>query len=577
VGPDYSPILDRLSARPSRRPQTWIARCPVHRDRTPSLSLWIGREGQLLANCWTCRCGWRALVLATNTKPTDWFPPKGEGVRAQRSIVATYDYRDEGGRLLYQKVRYCPKGFRLRRWDGSGWKWDLSGVERVPYRLPEILAQPNAPVCVCYSQDTEVLTRHGWVSFPLLTAEMEVAQYHLESGSISFHAPTAIQQLTFAGDMIHFSRDWCDLLVTPDHRMLGKHERCQPRVLPASEVGRGLSLPVAGIYAGREIAVTPNQVRLLVAFAADGNVAARGRLVNFRFKKPRKIARCIDLLTNLHIPHTISVSRDETIIRLSRHDAPFLLDHMPDKAWTMGMLHWPTPLRMIAIEEIAEWDGTRYGKSIKFETVRCGEADAVAAVAACTGYGCLVHREDRGGSRQPIYHLSLISKTWRTLGSNPRKDPWTPGRIPYHGKVYCCTVPSGFLVVRRNGKTTIAGNCEGEKDCNALHRLGLLATCNDDGAENWSLEHGRWLAGRRVAILPDNDAAGLRHAVAAAGTLIFWHAESIRLVSLPDLPEKGDVSDWLARFGSEVSRESKRRELCSIIRQAPEWRQVCRE
>jgi hypothetical protein len=78
-----------------------------------------------------------------------------------------------------------------------------------------------------------------------------------------------------------------------------------------------------------------------------------------------------------------------------------------------------------------------------------------------------------------------------------------------------------------------------------------------------------------VAIIPDNDEAGLRHAVAAAGTLLFWHAESIRLVSLPDLPEKGDVSDWLSRFGPEVSRESKRRELCSIIRQAPEWRQTC--
>jgi hypothetical protein len=163
VGPDYSHILDRVGARPARRPLTWIARCPVHRDRTPSLSLWIGREGQLLANCWTCRCGWRALVTALNTKPADWFPPKGEGFREHsRVIVATYDYRDEGGTLLYQKVRYCPKAFRLRRWDGSGWKWDLKGIQRVPYRLPELLAKPEEPVCVVEGEkDVDALHKLG--------------------------------------------------------------------------------------------------------------------------------------------------------------------------------------------------------------------------------------------------------------------------------------------------------------------------------------------------------------------------------------------------------------------------------
>jgi replicative DNA helicase Mcm len=32
-------------------------------------------------------------------------------------------------------------------------------------------------------------------------------------------------------------------------------------------------------------------------------------------------------------------------------------------------------------------------------------------------------------------------------------------RVPYNGMVYCVTVPNGTLVVRRNGKVLIAGNC----------------------------------------------------------------------------------------------------------------------
>jgi hypothetical protein len=57
-------------------------------------------------------------------------------------IVATYDYRDEAGQLLFQVVRLEPKSFRQRRPDPSardGWTWKLEGTRRVLYRLPEVL------------------------------------------------------------------------------------------------------------------------------------------------------------------------------------------------------------------------------------------------------------------------------------------------------------------------------------------------------------------------------------------------------------------------------------------------------
>ena len=59
---------------------------------------------------------------------------------ARPEIVATYDYTDEGGALLFQCVRFSPKGFRQRRPDGAGWIWNMTGVRIVPYRLRELLA-----------------------------------------------------------------------------------------------------------------------------------------------------------------------------------------------------------------------------------------------------------------------------------------------------------------------------------------------------------------------------------------------------------------------------------------------------
>ena len=54
-------------------------------------------------------------------------------------IVATYDYTDLDGTLLYQAVRYDPKDFRQRRPDGrGGWIWSLGDVKRVVYRWKRV-------------------------------------------------------------------------------------------------------------------------------------------------------------------------------------------------------------------------------------------------------------------------------------------------------------------------------------------------------------------------------------------------------------------------------------------------------
>jgi len=82
-------------------------------------------------------------------------------------IVATYDYRDEAGTVLYQAVRYEPKDFKQRRPDGrSGWIWRLGDVSRVLYRLPELLqADPSQLVFVVEGEkDADNLRAIGLVA-----------------------------------------------------------------------------------------------------------------------------------------------------------------------------------------------------------------------------------------------------------------------------------------------------------------------------------------------------------------------------------------------------------------------------
>jgi len=86
---------------------------------------------------------------------------------------------------------------------------------------------------------------------------------------------------------------------------------------------------------------------------------------------------------------------------------------------------------------------------------------------------------------------------------------------------------------------------EGEKDADNLARLGLVATTNSGGAGKWPTEIATYFTDRRVAILPDADAAGQAHALDVAAKLAPYAAE-VKIVHLPGLPDKGDVSEWLA-------------------------------
>lgn len=107
--------------------------CPAHEDNNPSLSVDIAEDDRILLKCHT-GCSVKDILAALGLKLSDLFSQKS------RKIVATYDYKDENGQLLFQSVRFEPKNFRQRRPDGKGgWLWNLDGTRRVLYRLSNIL------------------------------------------------------------------------------------------------------------------------------------------------------------------------------------------------------------------------------------------------------------------------------------------------------------------------------------------------------------------------------------------------------------------------------------------------------
>ena len=103
---------------------------------------------------------------------------------------------------------------------------------------------------------------------------------------------------------------------------------------------------------------------------------------------------------------------------------------------------------------------------------------------------------------------------------------------------------------------------EGEKDADNIAALNLCATTVGTG--KWTNDCIAALAGRDVVILEDNDDAGKKKAREAAQVL-HGTAKTIRIVSLPDLAEKSDVSDWL---DANPNNAKKFTDVCFDV---PEW------
>lgn len=117
------------------------AQCPVegHDDREPSLSIGQGDAGAVL--CCQAGCATGDILGALNLHWPDLFDtPREVRDKAPRRLAAEYRYTDAAGELLFVKVRYEPKDFRVKRPDGrGGWIWSLAkDTPRPLYRLPEV-------------------------------------------------------------------------------------------------------------------------------------------------------------------------------------------------------------------------------------------------------------------------------------------------------------------------------------------------------------------------------------------------------------------------------------------------------
>lgn len=159
-------VMESYGLQLTKKGKEHFTLCPFHNDHTPSMR--VNFDNQMFY-CDPCQVGGSVIDFVMMKEKistaeamkklggTDNEPPKN------RKIIAEYDYQDEQGTTLYRVLRFDPKDFRQCRIENGKTVWNLEGVRRVLYRLPEIVQAKE--VCITEGEkDVATLSGLGFVS-----------------------------------------------------------------------------------------------------------------------------------------------------------------------------------------------------------------------------------------------------------------------------------------------------------------------------------------------------------------------------------------------------------------------------
>lgn len=325
----------------------------------------------------------------------------------------------------------------------------------------------------CYDAETEILTAEGWASFPDLRPGLAVAT--LEAGHLVFRAPEAYQRFPFDGELVRIENIQVDLRVTPNHRLyvaprgmdqfgfitakdlIGRRERWQFKrdaqwegTDPAIVEISGESLPAEW------------WAEFLGYFLAQGFTSSRN-LCGIYGKRiaTDRMGECIRRCPWhfwLDVPKSGNCSSFRARIR-ALHQYLSAFGKQPERFIPRECLAWSPRLLTILLDAMLYGNG-RTDKQWSYDTTSRRLADDIQELLLRVGLaGSIVEWQPSlaGKNVRRIYRVN-INRMRLTPEINRRRKSWSLER--YRGWVYCCTVPSGVIYVRRNGKGVWCSNSD---------------------------------------------------------------------------------------------------------------------
>lgn len=348
---------------------------------------------------------------------------------------------------------------------------------------------------MCHSDDTEVLTDSGFKRYKNVCTDDKIACYNAYANHVEYDFPTALHEYDYDGELIHFSGKRLDIKVTPNHKMLVSWDKSLWKTTTADSVKNGMRFIGASefenitdiqypiIHNNDEYSVDlvekfiPLSVFSKFAgyYISEGSSYAKKsnyHLHVYQSQKKAKIHKSIKLnFDDMGFNYSIYNYRDDGHDQFTINNKDFVLFMRKHFGHGSHFKCIPTWLKNIPKEyletllfALIEGDGsvrTTNLESYSYSSVSKQLIDDVQEIALKCGFSAKVWVQDKqckssfGKSARYWVHFS---RGKNSNGSFPVVRKHNINKVPYKGKVWCFTTPTGFFVTRRNGKITVQSN-----------------------------------------------------------------------------------------------------------------------
>lgn len=358
----------------------------------------------------------------------------------------------------------------------------------------------------CYDDQTEALTRRGWVPGVQLREDDEVLSWHPLWQRFVYQVPRRIVKYPYAGEMHHWKNPRVDVCVTPNHRMLvtypqadewrfRRSDQCREmfrlewRIAGAPPEGGETTVHIPNVTFGiprttgrhgheidEPVYTFDTRVfaRWLGYWVTEGHLMKRtdanGQPNRFGLAYHQTqeaeeaepvgvVAEMIDAATDLDVG-TVRVRRANRLTVAGRACYGIEFSNRSVWQWVRDncgttskekrlprcVFDWSVDAKRILLEALIDGDGNRYATGVRFATASKQLADDVQELAVLLGLRSAIAFADG------MYCVQLTS----------RQTAWVKGSqcesIQYDGDIWCVDIDGDAFVTRRNGKIAIHGN-----------------------------------------------------------------------------------------------------------------------
>lgn len=311
--------------------------------------------------------------------------------------------------------------------------------------------------CACVDSDTEFFNGKKWIKISEYNSRDKVLQYNCYTGIASLTKPLKYHKIETNEPFMRFHNKYLDMALSKDHTIIYKNRRTEriekdtalsvfEKYKRDSNGFRGRILTTFN-YCG-EYKVDDNLLRLAIACNADGReVGIKKKKYQIRVKKTRKKERLWNLLKKTNTSFRIYNNKDYLDVVF---ESP-----LGCKTFPIEWLRLSITQKKVFLEELLHWDGwIEKDGTKKYSTSKREDADFVQMMAHSIGIECSIHKDERGIKTN--YILTFKSTNKHRL---PKSHTSTFKAENLGEFKYCFTVPTSALVLRRNDKIFITGNC----------------------------------------------------------------------------------------------------------------------